>query len=83
MSLPHRRVRVKLLWFCRASGSMRPQGTRVIVNIFYFHWHVWLRVWAMGNIDTPTHTQEDCVESDISAFQLFAKFTVVAYTQIF
>eukprot|EP00983_Pelagomonas_calceolata_P056753 1144736-Pelagomonas_calceolata.AAC.3 len=29
---------------------------------------------GMGSINSPTHTQKDCVESDLNA--LFAQFTV-------
>eukprot|EP00983_Pelagomonas_calceolata_P012836 410361-Pelagomonas_calceolata.AAC.1 len=33
-------------------------------------------VEGMGNIDSPTHTQKDCVESDLSTLKLFARLTV-------
>eukprot|EP00983_Pelagomonas_calceolata_P133021 1161925-Pelagomonas_calceolata.AAC.1 len=32
---------------------------------------------GMGSIDSPIHTQEDCVESDLSALKLFAQLTVL------
>eukprot|EP00983_Pelagomonas_calceolata_P061848 1147003-Pelagomonas_calceolata.AAC.1 len=35
-------------------------------------------VEGMGSIDSPTHTQKDCVESDLSALKLFAQFTVLS-----
>eukprot|EP00983_Pelagomonas_calceolata_P006156 204464-Pelagomonas_calceolata.AAC.1 len=31
----------------------------------------------MGSIDSPTHTQEHCVESGLSTLKLFAQFTVL------
>eukprot|EP00983_Pelagomonas_calceolata_P131769 1161808-Pelagomonas_calceolata.AAC.9 len=34
-------------------------------------------IQGMGSIDSPTHTQEDGVESDLSALKLFAQFTVL------
>eukprot|EP00983_Pelagomonas_calceolata_P032946 1032281-Pelagomonas_calceolata.AAC.1 len=34
-------------------------------------------VEGMGSIDSPTHTQKVCVESDLSAMKLFAQFTVL------
>eukprot|EP00983_Pelagomonas_calceolata_P036452 1133739-Pelagomonas_calceolata.AAC.1 len=37
MSLPHQRIRGKLVWVWRVPGSMRPKGTRVILSIFYFN----------------------------------------------
>eukprot|EP00983_Pelagomonas_calceolata_P118261 1160490-Pelagomonas_calceolata.AAC.6 len=33
---------------------------------------------GMGSIDNPTHTQEDCVESDLSTLKLFAQFAVLS-----
>eukprot|EP00983_Pelagomonas_calceolata_P053890 1143479-Pelagomonas_calceolata.AAC.1 len=59
MSLPHLRVRGKLVWVWWVFGSMCPQGTR-----------------GMGSVDRPTHTQKDCVESDLSTSKLFAQFTL-------
>eukprot|EP00983_Pelagomonas_calceolata_P060581 1146446-Pelagomonas_calceolata.AAC.2 len=37
------------------------------------------RVEVMGNIDigSPTYTQKDCVESDLSALKLCAQLTVL------
>eukprot|EP00983_Pelagomonas_calceolata_P123658 1161030-Pelagomonas_calceolata.AAC.7 len=32
---------------------------------------------GMGSVDSPTHTQKDCVESGLSALKLFAQFTVL------
>eukprot|EP00983_Pelagomonas_calceolata_P131413 1161773-Pelagomonas_calceolata.AAC.32 len=34
-------------------------------------------VEGMGSTDSPTHTQEDYVESDLSTLKLFAQFTVL------
>eukprot|EP00983_Pelagomonas_calceolata_P051618 1142487-Pelagomonas_calceolata.AAC.2 len=34
MGLPHQRVRGKLVWVRRVSGSMRPQGTRIMLGVF-------------------------------------------------
>eukprot|EP00983_Pelagomonas_calceolata_P075348 1152972-Pelagomonas_calceolata.AAC.2 len=34
-------------------------------------------VEGMGSIDSPTHTQKDCVESDLSTLQLFAQLTAL------
>jgi len=34
VSLPHQRVRGKLVWVWWVSGSMRPQGTRMSVFVF-------------------------------------------------
>eukprot|EP00983_Pelagomonas_calceolata_P084074 1156289-Pelagomonas_calceolata.AAC.7 len=31
-------------------------------------------VEGMGSIDSPTHTQEDCVESDLCTLKLFAQY---------
>eukprot|EP00983_Pelagomonas_calceolata_P013044 417324-Pelagomonas_calceolata.AAC.2 len=33
-------------------------------------------VEGVGSADNPTHTQENCVESDLSTLELFAQFTV-------
>eukprot|EP00983_Pelagomonas_calceolata_P004565 148124-Pelagomonas_calceolata.AAC.16 len=35
-------------------------------------------VEGMSSLDSPTHTQEDCVESDLCTLKLFAWFCVVA-----
>eukprot|EP00983_Pelagomonas_calceolata_P086015 1156673-Pelagomonas_calceolata.AAC.4 len=35
VSLPHPRVRGKLVWVWWDSRSMRPQGTRIIVSTFF------------------------------------------------
>eukprot|EP00983_Pelagomonas_calceolata_P045938 1139935-Pelagomonas_calceolata.AAC.1 len=37
VSLPHRRVRGKLVWVWWVSGSMRPQGTSVMLSFFIFN----------------------------------------------
>eukprot|EP00983_Pelagomonas_calceolata_P006150 204279-Pelagomonas_calceolata.AAC.1 len=37
VSLPHLRVRGKLVWLWWVSGSMRPQGTRFMLSIFDFN----------------------------------------------
>eukprot|EP00983_Pelagomonas_calceolata_P000469 15862-Pelagomonas_calceolata.AAC.1 len=36
-SLPHQRVRGKLVWVRLVSRSMRPQGTRVMLSAFDFN----------------------------------------------
>eukprot|EP00983_Pelagomonas_calceolata_P078117 1154159-Pelagomonas_calceolata.AAC.2 len=37
VSLPHLRVRGKLVWFWWVSGSMQPQGTRVMLSVLDFN----------------------------------------------
>eukprot|EP00983_Pelagomonas_calceolata_P048677 1141162-Pelagomonas_calceolata.AAC.1 len=34
-------------------------------------------VEGMGNVDSPNHTQKDCLESDLETLKLFAQFTVL------
>eukprot|EP00983_Pelagomonas_calceolata_P059066 1145766-Pelagomonas_calceolata.AAC.6 len=34
-------------------------------------------VEGMGSIDSPTHTQKDCVKGGLSTLKLFAHFTVL------
>eukprot|EP00983_Pelagomonas_calceolata_P047246 1140548-Pelagomonas_calceolata.AAC.2 len=34
-------------------------------------------VEGMGSVDSPTHTQKDCVKSDLSTLKLFAQFAVL------
>eukprot|EP00983_Pelagomonas_calceolata_P036450 1133732-Pelagomonas_calceolata.AAC.1 len=36
-----------------------------------------MRPQGMGSMDSPTHTQKDCAESDISTLKLFAQLTVL------
>eukprot|EP00983_Pelagomonas_calceolata_P013106 418702-Pelagomonas_calceolata.AAC.1 len=79
MSLPHQRARGKLVWVWLVSGSMQPQGTRVIPTVFDFNG---TSGRSMGSIDSPTYTQKDCVESDRSALKLIAQFTVCCYTVV-
>eukprot|EP00983_Pelagomonas_calceolata_P009296 300228-Pelagomonas_calceolata.AAC.1 len=37
VNLPHQRIRGKLVWIRWVSGGMRPQGTRVMLSVFYFN----------------------------------------------
>eukprot|EP00983_Pelagomonas_calceolata_P035228 1101718-Pelagomonas_calceolata.AAC.2 len=56
---------------------MRPQGTWV--ECFCCQWHVWLRgpgFQGMGSINSPAHTQEDCVEGNLGTLKLFVKFII-------
>eukprot|EP00983_Pelagomonas_calceolata_P002217 75087-Pelagomonas_calceolata.AAC.1 len=89
-------VRGKLVWVWWVSGSIWPQGTRVM-GIFDFNGTSGrgksLRILhrvdmelscklgsplrGMGSVDSPTHTQKDCVEGDLSTLKLFAQFTVL------
>eukprot|EP00983_Pelagomonas_calceolata_P017172 538215-Pelagomonas_calceolata.AAC.3 len=63
-----------------------------MVICFGVQWHVWVSeicahvaqnghgavVEGMGSIDSPTYTQEDCVDGDLGTFDFFiAQFTVV------
>eukprot|EP00983_Pelagomonas_calceolata_P015679 497664-Pelagomonas_calceolata.AAC.1 len=74
MSLPHQRVRGKLVWVWWVCGSTQSPCTRVMMSIFDFNG---TSGRGMGSIDSPTHTQKDGVESHLSALKLFAQFTVL------
>eukprot|EP00983_Pelagomonas_calceolata_P073672 1152218-Pelagomonas_calceolata.AAC.3 len=37
-------------------------------------------VEGMGSMDSPTHSQNICVESDLSALELFAHFTLPGWS---
>eukprot|EP00983_Pelagomonas_calceolata_P049110 1141358-Pelagomonas_calceolata.AAC.1 len=50
---------------------MQSQCTRVMISISAFNG---MSGRGMGSIDSPTHTQKDCVESDLSALKLLAQF---------
>eukprot|EP00983_Pelagomonas_calceolata_P046880 1140377-Pelagomonas_calceolata.AAC.2 len=71
-SLPHQMVRRKLTWVWWVSGSLRRQGSGVMMSVF-------MPCLGEGTrrIDGPTHTQEDCKESDLGTLKLFAWFTVL------
>eukprot|EP00983_Pelagomonas_calceolata_P013258 422911-Pelagomonas_calceolata.AAC.1 len=50
---------VRVWWVSR---NTQPQGTSFIMSVFFPMARL---VEGMGSIDSPTHTQEDCVESDL------------------
>eukprot|EP00983_Pelagomonas_calceolata_P067053 1149327-Pelagomonas_calceolata.AAC.2 len=35
-----------------------------------------VKMQGMGSIDSPTHTQEDCVESNLNTLKLFVQFAL-------
>eukprot|EP00983_Pelagomonas_calceolata_P009000 292693-Pelagomonas_calceolata.AAC.1 len=57
---------------------------RLILSVIELSLCAYCTEWAwsfraslgMDSIDSPTHTQKDCVESDLSALK-FAQFTVL------
>eukprot|EP00983_Pelagomonas_calceolata_P028676 897988-Pelagomonas_calceolata.AAC.1 len=54
--------------------NLKFQCTRVMMSVFDFNG---TSGSGMGSIDSPTHIQNDCVESELSTLKLFAQFTVL------
>eukprot|EP00983_Pelagomonas_calceolata_P047501 1140684-Pelagomonas_calceolata.AAC.1 len=73
MSLPHQRVRGKLVWVWWVSGIMQPHCTRVMSSISDLNGTPGR---GYGSTDSPTHTQEYFWESDLGTLKLFAQFTM-------
>eukprot|EP00967_Tisochrysis_lutea_P134583 scaffold237844_cov49-Tisochrysis_lutea.AAC.1 len=56
----------------KSMQAQRPHALRFPEN----EEHVWLRE-NEGSVASPSHTQEDCVESVLGTFKLLAQFTVL------
>eukprot|EP00983_Pelagomonas_calceolata_P087662 1157006-Pelagomonas_calceolata.AAC.4 len=62
MGLPHQKMRGELMFIRWVSGSTMLQGTSVK---------------GMGSVDSPPHTQEDWLDSNLCTLEFFAQFAVL------
>eukprot|EP00983_Pelagomonas_calceolata_P046392 1140139-Pelagomonas_calceolata.AAC.1 len=74
-------VRGKLVWVWWVSKSMRPQGTIVEVGM-ELSCKLGRPLRGIGSIESSTHTQEDCVERDISTFEVVCTVVCVVAVRL-
>eukprot|EP00983_Pelagomonas_calceolata_P100927 1158631-Pelagomonas_calceolata.AAC.4 len=74
-------MRGELMWIGWVSGNTLLQGSSVMMSVFIFNGtsgrgKLVRKLYRMGmDVNSPTHTQEDWVDSNLCTLELFAANT--------